>query len=32
MAPIVLGEIGNEDRFSNAKKLIAFAGLDPVDP
>ena len=30
LGPIILGEIGNVDRFSNAKKLIAFAGLDPV--
>ncbi len=27
---IILGEIGNIDRFSSIKKLIAFAGLDPV--
>jgi len=30
LGPIILGEIGNIDRFSNVKKLIAFAGLDPV--
>ena len=30
LGPIILGEIGNVDRFSEAKKLIAFAGLDPV--
>jgi transposase len=30
LGPIILGEIGNVDRFSTAKKLIAFAGLDPV--
>jgi transposase len=30
LGPVILGEIGNVDRFSNAKKLIAFAGLDPV--
>ncbi len=30
LGPIILGEIGCIDRFSNAKKLIAFAGLDPV--
>jgi len=30
LGPIILGEIGNVDRFSNVKKLIAFAGLDPV--
>lgn len=26
----ILGEIGNIDRFSNAKQLVAFAGLDPA--
>lgn len=30
LGPIILGEIGCVDRFSNVKKLIAFAGLDPV--
>jgi transposase len=30
LGPIILGEIGNVDRFSNVKKLIAFAGIDPV--
>ena len=30
LGPIILGEIGNIDRFSNAKKLVAFAGLDSV--
>lgn len=30
LGPIILGEIGYVDRFSNVKKLIAFAGLDPV--
>ena len=30
LGPIILGEIGSVDRFSNVKKLIAFAGLDPV--
>lgn len=30
LGPIILGEIGNVDRFSNPKKLIAFAGLDPI--
>ncbi|GFO96409.1 transposase [groundwater metagenome] len=30
LGPIILGEIGDADRFSSAKKLIAFAGLDPV--
>jgi transposase len=27
---LTLGEIGDADRFSTYKKLIAFAGLDPV--
>ena len=26
----ILGEIGDVGRFSNAKKLVAFAGLDPI--
>ena len=30
LGPIILGEIGSIDRFSGGKKLIAFAGLDPV--
>jgi transposase len=30
LGPIILGEIGSVDRFSNVKKLVAFAGLDPV--
>jgi len=30
LGPIILGEIGNVDRFSSVKKLIAFAGLDSV--
>jgi len=30
LGPMILGEIGDADRFSSAKKLIAFAGLDPV--
>jgi len=30
LGPIILGEIGAIERFSNAKKLVAFAGLDPV--
>lgn len=30
LGPIILGEIGNIDRFPSAKKLVAFAGLDPV--
>jgi transposase len=27
---IILGEIGDIDRFSNPKKLVAFAGIDPT--
>ncbi len=30
LGPTILGEIGNVNRFSNVKKLVAFAGLDPV--
>lgn len=30
VGPIILGEIGNIDRFSSPKKLVAFAGLDSV--
>ena len=30
LGPMILGEIGSVERFSNVKKLIAFAGLDPV--
>lgn len=30
LGPSIIGEIGNVDRFSSVKKLIAFAGLDPV--
>jgi len=30
LGPIILGEVGNIDRFSSAKKLVAFAGLDSV--
>ncbi|MBU4491912.1 MAG: IS110 family transposase [Euryarchaeota archaeon] len=30
MGPTILGEILDVERFSNAKKLVAFAGLDPV--
>jgi transposase len=30
LGPMILGEIGNADRFPTAKKLIAFAGLDPI--
>ncbi|MBW6471307.1 MAG: IS110 family transposase [Methanosarcinaceae archaeon] len=26
----ILGEIGDIDKFSSAKKLVAFAGLDPI--
>lgn len=29
MALIILGEIGNIDRFMNAKQLVAFSGIDP---
>src|SRR5574341_94775 len=30
LGPIILGEIGNIDRFSSPKKLVAFAGLDSI--
>ena len=30
LGSIILGEIANIDRFTSVKKLIAFAGLDPV--
>src|SRR5574337_615420 len=30
LGPTILGEIGNVNRFSNVKKLVAFAGLDAV--
>jgi transposase len=30
LGPTILGEIGGIERFSNVKKLVAFAGLDPV--
>jgi transposase len=30
LGPIILGEIANVERFTSAKKLVAFAGLDPV--
>ncbi len=30
LGSIILGEIANIDRFTRVKKLIAFAGLDPV--
>lgn len=30
LGPMILGEIGDAQRFPTAKKLIAFAGLDPV--
>ncbi len=30
LGPIILGEVGNIDRFSNVKKLVAFAGLDSI--
>lgn len=29
LAPIILGEIGDIERFSNAKQLVAFSGIDP---
>lgn len=29
LAPIILGEIGDIDRFMNAKQLVAFSGIDP---
>ncbi len=30
LGPLILGEIGDANRFPTAKKLIAFAGLDPI--
>lgn len=30
LGAVILGEIANIERFSNVKKLVAFAGLDPV--
>ena len=27
---MILGEIGNIDRFASPAKLLAYAGLDPV--
>jgi transposase len=30
LGPMILGEIGDADRFPTPKKLIAFAGLDPI--
>jgi transposase len=30
LSSIILGEVANVDRFTSVKKLIAFAGLDPV--
>ncbi len=30
LGPTILGEIEDVNRFSNVKKLVAFAGLDPV--
>ncbi|MDO8725824.1 MAG: IS110 family transposase [Candidatus Methanoperedens sp.] len=30
LGPMILGEIGDAQRFPTAKKLIAFAGLDPI--
>ncbi|WP_176215328.1 transposase [Sporomusa malonica] len=29
LAPIIFGEIGDVDRFMNAKQLVAFSGIDP---
>lgn len=29
LAPIILGEIGDINRFRNAKQLVAFSGIDP---
>lgn len=29
LAPVIWSEIGNIERFTNAKQLIAYAGLDP---
>ncbi len=29
LAPIILGEIGDIERFANAKQLVAFSGIDP---
>jgi transposase len=30
LGAMILGEVGDIDKFSSAKKLVAFAGLDPV--
>ncbi len=30
LGPMILAEIGDINRFSSAKKLVAFAGLDPI--
>ncbi len=30
LGPMILGEVGNIDRFSSSKKLVAFAGLDSI--
>ncbi len=30
LGAMILGETGDIDKFSSAKKLVAFAGLDPV--
>ena len=30
LGAVILGEIGNIVEFNNAKKLVAFAGLDPI--
>ena len=29
LAPLLLGEIGEIERFTNAKQLVAFSGIDP---
>jgi len=30
LAPLLLGEIGDIERFINAKQLVAFSGIDPA--
>ena len=30
LGAVILGEIGDVSRFNNVKKLVAFAGLDPI--
>jgi hypothetical protein len=29
LAPLILGEIGDIERFTNAKQLVAYCGIDP---